>query len=135
MKYFLTLFIGIILYVAPVQAQAPDTMPVYPGCKQSEQKMSCFKEKLTSFIAENFQTDLLQKIPENEQVSMMIRFNIDEEGTLQQIDVQSGYEFLNNEVKRILQQVPRIKPAQSDGVPVTMQYQLPVVFNAKNKTD
>jgi len=135
MKHFLTLFIGVMLYVAPVRAQAPDTMPVYPGCEQSEQKMPCFKEKLTAFIAENFQADLLQKITEDDQVSMMIRFNIDENGTLQQIDVQSGYDFLNDEIKRILQQVPPIKPAQSNGVPVTIQYQLPVVFDTKNKTD
>jgi len=135
MKYFYLLFFNMFLYTSVITAQAPDTMPVYPGCEQVKQKMPCFKEKLTAFIAENFRANLLQKIPENQQVSMLINFYIDIDGNLKQVKVQSEYDFLNDEIERILQLVPPIKPAESNGAPISIQYQLPVVFNAKNTTD
>jgi len=128
MKYLYAIIIALVLNNTPLLAQQPDTAPVYPGCEQATEKMTCFKEHLLNFMVENFDSDLLKKVKDARQVNMMISFVINEEGKLEDIEVKSGYEFLNDEMKKVLAKIPAIQPARKDGQPIPMRYELPVVF-------
>ena len=128
MKYLYLFILGILVSTSSLQAQQPDTAPVYPGCEQETEQMSCFKEHLLNFMVENFDSDLLKKVKDAKQVSMMVSFIINEEGKLDEISVKSGYDFLNDEMKRVLSKIPGISPAQKDGQPIAMRYELPVIF-------
>jgi len=109
----------------------PDSMPVYPGCEQAEQKMSCFREKLLNHISENFDTSLLHQIKDTNQVNMMISFNINFDGSLGNIKIDSPYKKLNAEMELVLTKVPKIIPAMANNEPISIQYQLPVSFDIK----
>jgi len=128
MKYLYLFILGILVSTNSLQAQQPDTAPVYPGCKESTQKMSCLKNHLLNFMVENFDSELIKKVKDTPQVSMMVSFIINEEGKLDEISVKSGYDFLNDEMKRVLSKVPVIQPAEKDGHPIPMRYELPVIF-------
>ena len=132
MKYIHLIVFVLFFNSFSINAQQPDTMPVYPGCEQVTEKMSCFKEHLLTFITENFDSSLLDKIETNKQVSMLINFVIDDNGKLSDIDIKSGYNFLNKEMNRVLQMLPVIKPAGKDGYPIPIQYELPVIFEGKH---
>jgi len=135
MRTILLLFFWTSMHFYTLKAQMPDQMPVYPGCEQAEQKMPCFKEKLLNFIAENFDSDLLQKIDDTGEVKMMITFIIDTDGSLDEVEIKSAYDSLNDEMKKVLSRVPKITPASQNGSPVRMQYELPVIFEIKKPTD
>ena len=128
MKYLYLLFTVLYLNTASIHAQQPDQAPVYPGCEQETEKMACFKEHLLNFMVENFNSDLLKKVKDAEQVNMLIGFVINEEGKLEDIQIKSGYDFLNEEMQKVLAKLPPIQPAEKDGTPIPMRYELPVIF-------
>ena len=128
---FIVLLLALNLTFMAVGQSRPDEMPVYPGCEQSTEKMTCFKKQLLSHISENFNSDFLKKIKDADQVNMMINFTIVWDGTLSDFDIKSPYDFLNDEMQRVLLLVPKLTPAKSNGEPVAMQYSLPVNFEIK----
>ena len=128
---FIVLLLALNLTFMAVGQSRPDTMPVYPGCEEATAKMACFRKQLLSHISENFNTDLLKKIKDADQVNMMINFMIVWDGTLSDFEIKSPYDFLNKEMERVLQLVPKLTPAKSHGEPVAMQYSLPVSFEIK----
>jgi protein TonB len=133
MKYFLVFGIILLLQLQPAKAQnRPEQMPVYPGCEQADKKMACFKEKLLEFITENFNSDLINAIKDTDEISMLVIFVIDETGKPVDMSIQSAYPKLNDEMKRVLQLLPDIKPAKTDNYPIRMQYELPLVFEPKS---
>ena len=129
MKYLHLIIFALFMNLNHATAQErPDELPVYPGCEQEAQKMSCFKEHLLNFMVDHFDSDLLKKVKDTKQVSMFVSFVIDENGALDQVQIQSGYDYLNEEMKRVLSKVPVIQPAKKDGQPIPMRYELPVIF-------
>ena len=128
---FFVLLVTLNLTFMAVGQSRPDEMPVYPGCEQATEKMQCFKKEFLSHISENFNSDLLKQVKDADQVNMMINFTIVWDGTLSNIDIKSPYDFLNEEMQRVLQLVPKLTPAKSHGDPIAMQYSLPVSFEIK----
>ncbi len=131
MKILLIIITFIFFTPTTIAQNRPDSMPVYPGCETAEQKMPCLKDKLLNFISENFNQDLLYEIKDAKTVEMLITFVINTDGKLSDIKIQSSYNQLNEAMKKVLLQLPGIKPAQVENNPVSMQYQLPVSFEIK----
>lgn len=129
MLFSTLMFIG--LFFNSLQAQQPDKLPVYPGCETAEEKMSCMRENVLAFIGDEFNTGLIKEINEKGQISMYVVFVIDELGKIDEISVKSAYEKLNAEMERVVKKLPLIKPAEADGYPIRMRYELPVVFEHK----
>jgi len=130
------MFLSLFLVISSLKMNAqsrPDTLPVYPGCEQTEQKMTCFKDKLLQHIADNFDIGLLNNVKDADNVNMLIVFTIDVDGKLTDVDINSGYTVLDKEMLRTLQLVPTLIPAKSNGEAVPMQYSLPVSFEIKQK--
>jgi len=139
MKLSINTKIVLILFISlnslQINAQSrPDTMPVYPGCEQAEQKMTCLKDKLLHHIADNFDIDLLNNVKDADNVNMLIVFTIDVDGKLTDFNINSGYPVLDKEMLRVLHLVPSIIPAKRNGEAVLMQYSLPVSFEVKHKS-
>jgi len=128
---FIVMLLALNLTFMAAGQSRPDAMPVYPGCEQATEKMACLKKQLLSHISENFNSDLLKKVKDADQVNMMINFTIVWDGTLSDFDIKSPYNFLNEEMQRVLLLVPKLIPAKSHGEPVAMQYSLPVSFEIK----
>ncbi len=129
--YSLLFFVFIISFQTIKAQQQPDQLPVFPGCEQVKEKMPCFKEKVLEHISANFNTDLLHQVKDARQVNMFVQFEISPEGKLQNFEITSPYDTLNQEMKKVLQSLPKVQPAQSGGNAISMQYQLPIVFEIK----
>ncbi len=126
----LILFLNISIF-GSAQSK-PDTMPVYPGCEQTSQKMSCLKKQLLQHISNNFNDALLHAVKDTDQVNMMVSFTINFDGSIGNINIQSPYQSLNKEMERIINLVPKMVPAKTHGDPISIQYQLPLSFEIKN---
>lgn len=61
---------------------------------------------------------------------VLINFSVNTDGSLYNISVlASPHDLMSSEAVRVVKDMPKWKPAQRDGVPVRVNYNLPIVFN------
>ncbi|MBR4263113.1 MAG: energy transducer TonB [Paludibacteraceae bacterium] len=61
---------------------------------------------------------------------VVCEFIVNKDGSISDIEVvRSNYSAMNDEVVRMLQEMPRWEPATSNGEPVSARYVLPVQFH------
>ena len=102
-----------------------ESQPHYPGGDQA--LMDYMKANL------RYPEDMRQAHVEG---VVKVAFTIAPSGELENVRVLSGIpkgEALNEEALRVVKAMPRWEPAQVKGVPVPMDYVLPVTFNVSDK--
>ncbi|WP_417291343.1 hypothetical protein [Corallibacter sp.] len=153
MKYVLLLFILIFSLstfsqetISESSIKDPDEVPfaviekvpVYKGCNKKSSNVEikkCFNDKINSFIASNFNTNLGRTldIEDKSIVRINVFFKIDKTGKITQIEAKSEYPELNNEAKRVIRLIPQLEsPGYVRGKPVTVPYFLPIQFQVDN---
>ena len=64
--------------------------------------------------------------------TVICTFIIDKDGSVKQIEVtQSAHPYLDREAIRVLNTLPKWKPARQHGKPIRVKYTLPIVFRLK----
>ncbi|MCE5173952.1 MAG: TonB family protein [Bacteroidales bacterium] len=64
--------------------------------------------------------------------TVICTFIIDKDGSVKQIEVtQSAHPYLDREAIRVLNTLPKWKPAKQHGKPIRVKYTLPIVFRLK----
>lgn len=102
--------------------------PVWPGCEKTEKsKKACFQEKLTQHLKANY------KFPKDAsgkhlRGKSIVSFVINEEGKPEIIKVEGSQTALNEEAKRIILSIPRMKPGELAGKPIQVKYKVPFTF-------
>lgn len=130
----------LILSIGIVSAQN-ETSPVFKGCESVSQENleTCFKEKLTSKIKEEFKIPSI--VTEKDYKGILnIVFNVTKKGEFKVIYVNSIYPELEQEAKRIFNTLESVQPATYHGRAVEKQYILPLYipdfeFPEKEKID
>lgn len=110
-----------------------EEVPIFPGCESDTitDKRQCFQEKIYEHISANF------RYPEDAQKEKMeglvlIRFNINENGEISNIETKGPHEILKNEGQRIVSLLPTmLEPGMQRGKSVTTIYNLPLTFKLK----
>ncbi len=125
-KFFIIVF---ILALGNIKAQdmAGITPPVYPGCEEQALKMQCMREQILKLVSENFNPQVLNGI-EKRPVIVETAFTITHEGKIEINEVKTGNESLRMEIFKVLSKIPPVKPAEKDGIPIAIQYKIPLVF-------
>ncbi len=103
--------------------------PTLPGCERvsKEESKKCFQNKMRSHIAKNF------RYPETAQENniegrVLILFNIDSNGNVGNIQSRGPDKSLEDEAKRIIKLLPKMKPAEKEGQSVKVAYGIPITF-------
>ena len=101
--------------------------PVFPNCDtvDAASLKACFDTNVFTHIFENF------KIPEKVTAEdykgeIIVLFEVDKEGEFRVIYVDAMYAELKDEVKRVFEDLPKIKPATYNGKPTFKQYSVTV---------
>jgi protein TonB len=106
-----------------------ETLPVFPDCELEtpETNFNCFKEKLTNHITKNFQypNDARAAGIEGE---ISVIFDINKEGNVEIINTLGVERVFQEEGKRIISLLPKMKPATIKGKPVKMRFTIPIQF-------
>ena len=130
MKYTL-LLLSLIFFSLQLNAQEFDiSSEVYPEFNQCEtvefqNQQSCFNQTLINFIISNFQ--IPQSVANNNFRGLLtVIFEVDKEGRFQIIYLDAAYDDLKNEMRRLFEMLPVIKPATYNGRPIHMQFKLPL---------
>lgn len=132
----LVICLGLVLSVV-TQLSAQKSGPIYPGCseKLSEEKLAdCFQDKLADFIRRNIEYPA-DAIRNKASGTVYIRFSVDENGQVKNItnampNTIIGYGLEESAIK-LLEKLPKMKPAQNEGKPVAVEFVVPVRFEPK----
>lgn len=102
--------------------------PIYPGCVDIEDKRTCFKDGISSFIRDNFNSSVVNGTDIKGTVSIMSTFVVDFKGDVTDIKIDAPHAVLEKETLRVLQALPSMVPGMFEGKPVNLIYSQPIVF-------
>ena len=103
--------------------------PVWPGCEGNDPAVrdECFNKKLSAHIRSNFRYPA-KEYKENIQGRVVVEFNIDEAGLVDIQKVSGATKGLQDEAKRIILAIPKMKPGMLAGKPRAIKYTVPFNF-------
>lgn len=114
-----------------------ENVPVYKGCDDSMSNTylkNCMAKSISTHIAKTFNTNIANGlgIPDGK-VRINVIFKIDKEGNIVDIKSKAPHPVLEEEAIRVIKLMPKMdKPGYQRGIPVTVPYALPIVFNIQN---
>lgn len=104
-------------------------IPLFPSCQREGDRKDreCFQKRMREHIKSNF------RYPESAfrqgiQGTVLIKFTIDETGTIKNIATDSPHPLLTAEALRIVSLLPKFQPALENGDPVQIPYSIPIGF-------
>ncbi len=102
-----------------------DVFAVYPGCESKKGKRKCFDKKITKFIKKQINKKLFKKSGVG---VVNVSFTITENGFIKILKITGAInQIVKNEVIRIIESLPRFKPAINvDGIKTAVNYSLKI---------
>lgn len=129
MKYLACLLFLLFSFPLFSQDRVTDleTYPVFPECEPASfaNEEACFKNKISQFVIENFR--LPEKVKaENYAGEMAVLFEVTREGVFQIVYIDAVYPELKEEIRRVFDDLPKIKPATFNGNATFSQFRMPL---------
>ncbi len=112
-----------------------EAVPIFPGCEKlstNEEKAACFSEKIGKIVSRKFNTDLGERYGLSGVQRIYTQFDVDASGMIKNIQIRAPHPKLEKEAKRVVNLFPEMTPGKQRGKPVTVRYQLPIVFKIQN---
>ncbi|MDT0295853.1 energy transducer TonB [Mesonia ostreae] len=120
--------------VDAVPYSAIDNVPAYQGCDQSlspEEIKKCTSAGITQFVNSNFDTKGVEQFAQEGSNRVYVRFTIDKDGNVKDVDSRASHPKLSEEAKRVVYSMPKLQPGKHKGEVVNVLYSLPIVFQMK----
>ncbi|WP_370214659.1 gliding motility protein RemB [Mesoflavibacter profundi] len=135
MKSFILLS---ILFISSLSVAQQDnyvtTSPKFNACEElnAEALENCFNHEVFNFIYSNFKYP--QDVQKDYSGEIRVVFEVSKTGNFITLFVQSQFESLKNETKRVFDSIPQIQPATYNGNPTFKQYSMSIYLplNADN---
>lgn len=90
-----------------------------------EEEENCFNQTLKSHIKEGF--EMPQVVLDAEyKGEVVVLFEVTSEGVFETLYVDAVYKELEEEVERIFDSLPKVKPATYDNRPINIQFRMPI---------
>ncbi|WP_299255981.1 energy transducer TonB [uncultured Aquimarina sp.] len=112
-----------------------EDVPIFPGCeglKTNKERAACFSEKISKIISKKFDTDLGRDYGLEGVQRIYTLFDVAADGTIKNIQVRAPHPKLKKEAERVIGLFPKMTPGKQRKRPVTVKYQLPIVFKVQN---
>lgn len=112
-----------------------DQVPVFQGCEDAEDQKACMVKGITAHVSANFDASLLKNIDntdsgkegsENLIEKIYVRFTIDKEGNVTDMQAKTKHKELEKEAIRVVSGLPRFIPGQENGKNVAVKFTLPI---------
>lgn len=104
-------------------------IPLFPTCQREGDRKDreCFQKRMQEHIRSNFRyPEPAQR--QGIQGTVLIKFTIDETGTIKNIATDSPHPLLTAEALRIVSLLPKFQPATENGNAIRIPYSIPVGF-------
>jgi hypothetical protein len=130
------LFFGIWKVTAQNSNQNAEQFPVFPSCKNLMYKEleNCFNYQVQDFVYNNFQ--IPQELKQSNYTgSIIVVFEVTDQGLFKTLYIDTNEEKLQQEVKRVFGQFPKITPATYNGNPTYAKYTIKIAIPLKSSTE
>jgi colicin import membrane protein len=109
---------------------AKESAPIYPGCERVaiSSRKQCMSDKIAQFLSDKFNKEIAGNVGLTGVQSIKIAFSVNENGNVVSVRAIANHPKLVEEAKRVISQLPEIKPAMQNGKPVPYPYSLPVAI-------
>lgn len=119
--------IGNVKINVDVPFSVVENPPIFPGCENAEDVRDCFNEQLNKHIRNNFRyPEIAQQ--EGVQGKVNIRFVIQKDGSIGQVQMRGPDKNLEKEAARIISLLPKMTPGMQRGTNVRVPFSLPITF-------
>jgi len=110
-----------------------ENVPVFPGCKGTNAQLKkCMSDKITKHVGRKFNVDLAQDLGLSAgKKRISVQFKIDKNGNITDVRARAPHPRLQKEAIRIIKLLPKMQPGKQRNKPVTVRYNLPIVFNVE----
>ena len=106
-----------------------DKAPAFPGCSGSNEAIkACFTDKVSRYVAANFNTKLANNIGLVGRQRISVQFMVDKTGDIVDVRARAPHPDLENEAVRVVSGLPQMIPGEQDGKKVRVIYALPILF-------
>ncbi|GAA0717192.1 hypothetical protein GCM10009430_13810 [Aquimarina litoralis] len=112
-----------------------EDVPIFPGCeklKTNKERAACFSEKISRIISRKFDTSIGGNYGLSGVQRIYTLFDVAADGTIQNIQVRAPHPKLKKEAERVIRLFPTMTPGKQRKTPVTVKYQLPIVFKVQD---
>jgi len=115
-----------------------ESAPVYPNCQNKtteNDKKACLLNKISRYVLNNFNTAVGKKAGLKKGFyEIRVLFIIDENGISKTYKVlgKNYSPIIKNEIKRLINHLPKMIPGKSNGKNVPVKYSLKVLFEVKS---
>ncbi|GAA3508800.1 energy transducer TonB [Aquimarina addita] len=110
-------------------------VPIFPGCEKlgtNKERAACFSEKITKIVSRKFNSGLGSEYGLTGIQRIYTMFDVATDGTIQNIKVRAAHRGLEKEAIRVINLFPTMTPGKQRDTPVTVKYQLPIVFQIQD---
>jgi protein TonB len=111
-----------------------EKVPIYPGCESAsnnKERIKCMSDKLSKLVQKKFNTDLASGFGLSGTQKIDVAFRIDKQGHITDIKARAPHPQLEKEAFRIAEKIPTMKPGLQRNKPVSVMYNLPIVFKVQ----
>lgn len=111
-----------------------EDVPIFPGCENLSnniERKDCMSEKITKFINKEFNSALGSQLGLTGINRITVMFKIDTKGDIVDIQTRAPHPKLEQEALRVIDALPKMRPGMQRGIPVNVQYSLPIVFKVQ----
>lgn len=109
-----------------------DQAPIFPGCEDYKSNaVDCLSEHVGKFVEKNFNKGIAGEEGLTGTQNIVVSFEINEEGKVQNVQSRANNSRLENEAKRVISKLPVMKPGLLKGKAVAVQYTVPIKFEVK----
>ena len=111
-----------------------ENVPVFPGCEdliKNMERRSCMSSKISNFVNREFNTKLGTELGLTGTNLVLVMFVVNREGLIEQIQTRAPHPELEEEARRVIGKLPRMKPGIQGGKPVPVSYSIPIRFKVQ----
>ena len=107
-----------------------DKTPVFPGCEEGDKK--CFSLMVQKHFVKNFDMEVINTLGlKTGKKRIFIAFKINKNGDIIDVKARAPHKQLQEEVLSVMQTLPKMIPGEHNGVPVTVNYSIPLSINVE----
>lgn len=110
-----------------------ENFAIYPGCDKGKEyeKRQCMSKKISAFVGENFNAKIAKEVGLSGKQRISVIFKFDTKGNIVNIRSRASHPILEQEAIRVINLLPKMKPATHKGKAVVVPYSLPIIFQVQ----
>ena len=112
-----------------------ENVPIFPGCEsfnENDERKKCMSSKISEFVNKEFNTGLGAELDLSGTNLVLVMFVVNKEGLVEQIQTRAPHPKLEEEARRVIGELPRMKPGMQRGKAVPVSYTIPIRFKVQD---